>query len=275
MRIALAQFGAGPDKADNVVRARRFIETAAADHGADLVVLPEFFNTIYFAQYADVRRYWDLAEPEDGTSLGAIAEQAAASGVHVVAPIYEEATAGRHFDTAFVVDPAGTVVCRYRKTHAPLVETGFEKLYYTPGSQFPTFEVNGWCCGISICYDWRFPEAARAVAVKGAELIVMPFAARRTRMWEEALRTRAWENQAYVAVCNKVGQDGGWRFSGLSFVADPFGEVVARAGSEQEELVVATLDRAVLREARVSDFNWRDRRPEIYGDLTIPADACL
>jgi N-carbamoylputrescine amidase len=272
VKIALAQFGAGPETGANIEKAVNMIERAARDRDADLVVLPEFFNTIYFPQYPKVETYWPLAERADGPALSAIKAVAAAHRVHVVAPIYEEAHPGLHYDTAFLVDAAGEIRGRYRKTHAPLVEGGYEKLYYTAGTRYPVFDVHGWRCGITICYDWRFPEAARALGVQGAELIIMPFAARQTRMWHEALATRAWENQAYVAVCNKVGRDDGWLFSGRSFVVDPFGEIVVEAGSEGDELITATLDRETLRRARVSDFNWRDRRPELYAPLTTQAD---
>ena len=145
-------------------------------------MLPEFFNTVYFPQYSNVGSYWSFAEPEDGKTVRTIADAASTLGVTVVAPIYEEAHAGLHFDTAFVINPSGEIVSRTRKTHAPLVEGGYEKLYYTPGSRFPVFDVSGWRCGISICYDWRFPEVARSLAVQGAELIIMPFAARPVRM---------------------------------------------------------------------------------------------
>lgn len=271
MRIAVAQFSAVADKVTNVEKAARLVRRAAAE-GADLVVLPEFFNTIYFPQYSDVRTHWSLAEPDDGVTIQTIARTAQEAGVTIVAPIYEEAQPGLHYDTAFVIGTTGEIVAKYRKTHAPLVEGGYEKMYYTPGSQFPVFVVNGWRCGVTICYDWRFPEAARSLGVQGAELIVMPFAARPVPMWEEVLRTRAWENQAYVAVCNKVGQDDNWLFAGRSMIIDPFGEVLARCGSEDDALILANLDRGDLRRAGVADFNWRDRRPEIYQRLTVPAD---
>jgi predicted amidohydrolase len=271
MKIALAQFGAGTDIAANVATAVEWIERAAAE-GAELVVLPEFFNTPYFPQYSSVADHWSLAETSNGRTITAVREAAERRRITVVATIYEEAHAGLHYDTAFVVAPSGEIVERYRKTHAPLVPNGYEKLYYTPGTRFPVFTVSGWTCGISICYEWRFPEVARTLAVRGAELIVMPFAARRARMWDEALRTRAWENQTYVAVCNKVGLDDTWQFAGNSFIADPFGAVVAHGGSEGDALIVATLDRELLREARLTDFNWRDRRPELYGALTTSPD---
>lgn len=272
MNIALVQMGYSPaGREATLTRACELID-AAVHGGAELVVLPEFFNTPYFPQHPEVRKYWDLAEPDDGPSLTTVRERAAHHGISIIAPIYEEASRGFHYDTAFVVGVSGEIVGRYRKTHAPAIEGGYEKLYYTPGSEFPVFGIGEWQVGVIICYDWRFPEAARSVAVQGADLIVVPFATPRMNMWHQALSTRAWENQVYLAVCNKVGIDGDWIFFGTSLIVDPFGNVVAQAGDSDEAVISAEISLAEVSRARVEDFNWRDRRPEIYGGLAWRSD---
>jgi predicted amidohydrolase len=266
MRLALIQLrSSASEPGENVAAALRRIDSAAELGQHDLFVLPEFFNTPYFAQSPEIGRHVGYAEPEDGPSLTAVREKARSLGTSVVASIYEDAGPGLLFDTAFLIGPDGELAGRYRKTHAPAIEGGYEKLYYRPGSEFPVFAVGPWRVGILICYDWRFPEAARSLAVQGAELIVLPFATPPMRMWNEGLRTRAWENQVYVAACNRVGLDGDWDFSGTSLVADPYGELVAQASDSEEDVLSVELSLERLRAARLDDFNWRDRRPELYG----------
>jgi N-carbamoylputrescine amidase len=269
MRLAVVQLGpAGPDVEQNVARACDLLKTAVEEHGADLAVLPEFANTWYFPQSSAVSKYWDLAERSDGPSLTRFRETARDLGCYVVAPIYEEAMDGLHFDSAFFLGPEGDIRGCYRKTHAPAIDGGYEKLYYTPGSRYPVFDLEEWRVGLLICYDWRFPEAARALAIQGAHLILYPFATGAMRMWREALATRAWENQVYLAAANRAGQEGDWLFSGESLIVDPYGEIIVDAGPEGACIVSADLDMGRLREARVRDFNWRDRRPDTYDILS-------
>ena len=274
MRIALLQIGCRScSSGDNVDNAARWVEEAYRTYNPDLIVLPEFFNTCYFPQYNDIQRYWNLAEPLDGRAVTALREQARDLSTCIAAGIYERGSTGIHFDTAVFVESDGSLAGAYRKIHAPAVPGGYEKLYYVPGTQYSVFDTStGWKVGLLICYDWRFPEAARSLAIGGADLILMPFATPPMRLWSEALRTRAWENQLYVATCNRVGQDGNWVFAGASLVADPWGDVVAEGGAN-EEIVVADLDIEQISRARGTDFNWRDRRPDTYHALVRAADA--
>ena len=274
MRIVLLQVSIQSHKSSNNVEyVGEWVREACRKYAPDLVVLPEFFHAFYFPQHSDVQRYWSLAEPLDGPAVTALREWARDLKTCIVAGIYERASMGIQFDTAVMVESDGSVAGTYRKVHAPGVSGGYEKLYYVPGSQYPVFTTStGWKVGLLICYDWRFPEAARSLAVRGAELILMPFATPPMRLWSEVLRTRAWENQLYVAACNRVGQDGSWAFAGRSLVADPWGDVIAEGGSE-EQIIVADIDVEQIGLARSTDFNWRDRRPDTYGDLVRPPDA--
>ncbi|MCC7273105.1 MAG: acyltransferase [Alphaproteobacteria bacterium] len=270
MRLAVVQMTSGGDVAANVSRACAWID-AAADEGADLVLLPEFFNTIYFAQYQN-RAHFALAEPEDGATLTAVRARAAARNVAVVATIYEIAGPGLYYDTAFLVDRTGTVLLRYRKTH-PSAVLSLEKLYFRYGTRFPTATLNEWRVGIGICYDLSFPETARALMLNGAELILAPYATSRTDMFQELLRTRAFENGCFLAAANKVGVEGGWTFGGGSLIAGPRGQIMASAGTEGETMLVADIERRSVFDARIAFPSVRDRRPDLYRTITAEVDA--
>jgi N-carbamoylputrescine amidase len=266
MRIAAVQMTSGADVAANTARACREIATAATAQRADLVVLPEFFNTLYFAQYQDKAQF-ALAEPEDGPTLTAVRETARRHQVAVIATLYETAAPGLYFDTAFHIDPAGEIVFRYRKVH-PAAVLSLEKLYFRYGARFDTYGFGEWRVGIGICYDMAFPETARSLAVNGAELLVAPYATSRTAMFQEVLRTRAFENGCFLVAANKVGREGGWTFGGQSLIADPTGAVLASADAQGETIIVAEISREAVLRARIDFPTRRDRRPELYGAIT-------
>src|SRR5690606_39582630 len=152
-----------------------------------LVVLPEFFNTIFFAQYQD-STYHDLAESEAGPTISAMREAAQRNGIAVVATIYEKVAPGLYFDTAMHIDTDGSIVFKYRKVH-PAGVLSLEKLYFRYGTRFDTYAFNEWKVGIGICYDMGFPETARCLAVNGAELLLAPYATSRLNMRREVLST--------------------------------------------------------------------------------------
>jgi N-carbamoylputrescine amidase len=266
MRVAAVQMTSGTDVAENTARACRAIEAAATAHGAALVVLPEFFNTLYFAQDQD-KAHFALAEPEDGPTLTAVRAAAARHGIAVIATIYEMAGPGLYFDTAFHIDRAGEIVFRYRKVH-PAAVLSLEKLYFRYGARFDTYRMGEWRIGIGICYDMAFPETARSLAVNGAELLVAPYATSRTSMFQEVLRTRAFENGCCLVAANKVGREGGWTFGGQSLIVDPAGKVLAAADQQAETIITADLSREAVIRARIDFPSRRDRRPELSGAIT-------
>lgn len=265
MKIAAVQMGSTQDRDANVAKACAYIDEAARSHGAELVLLPEFFNTIYFAQYWDMK-YCALAEPEDGPTITSIRECAQKNRVHVVATIYELAGAGLYFDTAMHIDPQGAIRFKFRKIHPAAVKS-LEKLYFRYGSKLPTYAMGEWRIGIGICYDMMFPETARVLTVNGAELLLAPYATTRTHMYQEILRTRAFENGAYLVAANKVGLDDGWDFGGLSLIVDPTGVVLDTADSKTEKLLFAEIERDTVIEARRRFPILRDRRPDLYGPI--------
>jgi predicted amidohydrolase len=273
LRLGMIQMNSKvKDRDHNVDVACRYIDEAAGQ-GSDLIALPEFFNTEYFAQYWDYS-YVSYAEPEDGHTIQRVRAKAREHGLHICATIYEAQSPGIYFDTAFMIDPAGEIVGKYRKTH-PAAMRSVEKIYYRGGTRFPVWDVKGFRVGAIICYDHFFPEAARSVAVNGAEVILGPFAAPHVPVWDQVMISRAYENAAYVAPCNKVGREDTWTFGGSSMVVDPFGEVVHQASSEDDEVFVAELSRERVIEARIQHPFLRDRRPEVYGSLLSTDEQAL
>ena len=270
MKLCLIQMNSTPDHAENVARAAGYIDAAVAAALPDLVVVPEFFNHPYVFQYRDYRHI-DEAESEDGIAISAMRAKAREHGIHIIATIFEEESAGICYDSAIVIDPAGEILGRYRKAH-PAAVRSLEKIYFRYGSHFPVFRIGAWRVGINICYDTFFPESARCAAVNGAELIVVPFACPPIACWQETMRTRAFENGVYFAPCNKVGLEGEWTFGGRSMIVAPISEVLAEAGDEGDETITATLDRARVFEARRNWPMFRDRRPDLYTSITTPTE---
>jgi N-carbamoylputrescine amidase len=265
LRLALVQMNSKEKARDqNVEKACRYIDKAVSD-GTQIIVLPEFFNIEYFFFGRDYS-YVSYAEPDDGPTMTKIRDKSREHRVWIIATIYEEEAPGVYFDTAMVVTPEGEIAGKYRKVH-PSAVGSLEKIYFKRGSRFPIFDVLGWRIGISICYDNSFPETARILAVKGAELIVMPFATPHYDMWEKMLMARAFDNLSYVAVCNKVGNECGYTFAGSSLIISPYGEVIRKGSTEDDEIIAETLDLKNVYEARRRYPMFRDRRPETYREL--------
>ncbi len=267
LRIALAQLNSGSHDRDvNLRAAERAIDEAAAA-GAELIVLPEFFNLPYFAQYWD-RSLTSLAESADGPTMDMVRRCAAEREVFICSTIYERRRAGWYFDTAFLVNPFGEISGSYEKVHPAAVES-LEKIYFRAGSRFPVWDIDGFKVAAIICYDHFFPESARCAALNGAELVIGPFAAPKstTGLWREIMVTRAFENGVYMAPCNKVGREGEWLFKGSSMVVDPLGAVLSEAGEDDECIVLAEVFKKDVISARTKFPMVRDRMPSAYHPL--------
>lgn len=270
LSVALTQYASAiGDKDANVEKACRMIEEAA-EASADLVLLPEYFNTEYFAQYRDYS-YLDYAEKDDGPSLSRVRETARKRQVFVAANFYEDAGAGHLFNTTALVDPEGAIIGKYRKTH-PAAIRSLEKIFFRYGTQFNVFPVHGWNVGIITSDDNFYPEATRCAAVAGADLILMPQAVIRGILWEEVYQTRAFENSLYIAIANKVGVEDQFDFCGKSLVADPFGGLVLLTDDVSEGVHLATLDIGNVYAARKRFHLYRDRRPDLYKLLVQETD---
>ena len=277
MKLALIQMQSKVGEIEeNVDRGCDLIDQACAE-GADLIVLPEFWSTGYFPAFVDYG-YYDLAAPDDGLAMTRVVAKAREHGVHIVSTIYEEDSPGLYYNTSMIVDPDGQIIHKYRKVQVP-ARRALEKLYYRGGSRFPVSRVGDWKVGIMLCYDSFFPESARCLALKGAELILVPFGASTTEgmIWDQLMMTRAFENCAYVAPCNSIGSitmDNGDVFTlgGKSMVVDPTGRIVEQAGVEEETVLYAALDRARVYDVRRQYFMFRDRRPDAYGAITAATE---
>jgi len=268
----------GEDPAENLDRALHGIEEAA-DRGAELVCLPELFRSRYFCQSEDVSRF-ELAEAVPGPTTEALAKRAAARGVTVVGSVFERRAPGLYHNTAVVLDEEGRLAGVYRKMHIPDDPLYYEKFYFTPGDLgFGAFATRRARVGPLVCWDQWFPEAARLAALAGAEVLVYPTAigwqldegpeedAAQHDAWETVQRAHAIANGVFVAVVNRVGPEEGIRFWGQSFVADPFGRILGRAGAEGEEVLVVECDLAEIERLRREWPFLRDRRVDAYADL--------
>jgi len=280
----------GPDPDHNLdVALARIGE--AAEREADLVLLPELFRSQYFCQRED-HSLFSLAEPIPGPTVSRLADAAREGHISVIAPLFERRAAGLYHNSVVGIDQDGRIAGLYRKMHIPDDPLYFEKFYFAPGDLgFQAFSLSELTVGPLICWDQWYPEAARITALLGAELLVYPtaigwhpgekeeFGEAQHDAWRTVQRAHAIANGVYVAVANRVGLehgdvrgdrvDGpGIEFWGGSFVADPFGRVIAEASTEHEELLVVDIDHRRVEETRQHWPFLRDRRVDAYGPIT-------
>jgi N-carbamoylputrescine amidase len=276
--LGLVQMSCAPEPAKNLDKAIARIEEAAS-RGAQVICLQELFRSHYPCQVEDPK-FFDLAEPIPGPSTEALGKVAAARRVAIVASLFERRAPGVYHNTAVVLDADGRIAGRYRKMHIPDDPRYYEKFYFTPGDlDFTTHRTAYGSMGVLVCWDQWFPEAARLTAMAGAQVLFYPTAIGwwhgetpddRTKMleaWKTIQRAHAIANGVYVAVVNRTGIEADLEFWGSSFVADPFGEVIASAGASREETLVVECDFGKIERTR---RNWpflRDRRIDAYGDL--------
>ena len=262
----------------NLEKALTRIEEAAA-RGAKVICLQELFHSRYFCQSEEARNF-DLAEPIPGPTTEALSAAAAARKVVIVGSIFERRAEGIYHNTAVVLDADGRLAGRYRKMHIPDDPHYYEKFYFTPGDlDFTAHRTAHATVGALVCWDQWFPEAARLVALAGAQIVFYPTAIgwersevepvrrRQLQAWETVQRGHAIANGVFVVAVNRVGVEDSLQFWGNSFVVDPFGEVIARADASAEEILVTDCDLGLIEETR---RNWpflRDRRIDAYGDL--------
>jgi N-carbamoylputrescine amidase len=280
--VGLIQMRCSDDPGENLNRACVMLRQASGQ-GAQVACLPELFRTRYFCQVEDAARF-DLAEPIPGPTTEALAQLARETSLVVVGSIFERRAPGIYHNTAVVLDADGQLLGRYRKMHIPDDPLYYEKYYFTPGDLgFQTFPTRHARVGTLVCWDQWFPEAARLTALHGAEILFYPtaigwhpaekaeFGAAQASAWETIQRAHAIANGVFVAAVNRVGHEGppggGLEFWGGSFLADPFGRILAHAGDD-EKVLIATCDPKLQEETR---RNWpflRDRRIDAYAPLT-------
>ncbi len=268
MRIALVQQRATPDKQDNLRRGLEALSEAAG-HGADLVCYAELAFEPFYPQRPPTGQVRELAEPVPGPTTEAFSAKAAELGVVAVLNLFER-DGDRTFDCSPVIDADGGLVGRTRMVHITDYPCFHEQDYYTPGDTgAPVYSTRAGRIGVAICYDRHYPEYLRALALRGADLIVVPQAGAVDEwpddLFEAEMRVAAFQNGYFTALCNRVGQEERLDFAGESFVCDPAGRVVARAPSQQETILYADLDLAEVAASHARQLFLRDRRPDLYG----------
>ena len=295
--VGLVQMRMGADPEENLASAVRHVEDAAR-LGANIVCLPELFRAQYFCQREDIRLF-DLAESIPGPSTAKLSEIARKLHVAIVASLFERRAAGLYHNTAVTLNADGAIASVYRKMHIPDDPLYYEKYYFAPGDLgFQAVDTAFGRVGTLVCWDQWFPEGARLTALKGAEVLFYPtaigwhpaekdeFGAAQYDAWQTIQRAHAIANGVYVAGVNRVGlehgevklQHGanlgnraggpGLEFWGGSFLADPFGRVIAKASHEKEEILIGEVDLALMEDTR---RNWpflRARRIDAYGPIT-------
>lgn len=282
-RVGLIQMRCSTEPADNLRRATEMLREAAAK-GANVACVPELFMGPYFCQSEEAATF-DLAEPIPGPTTEALGRLAKETGMVIVGSIFERRTAGVYHNTIALLDADGSLAGRYRKMHIPDDPLFYEKYYFTPGDLgFKAFDTAHAKVGTLICWDQWYPEAARLTALQGAEVLFYPtaigwhpgekaeFGEAQADAWETSQRGHAIANGVFVAAVNRIGHegaaDGGIEFWGSSFIADPFGRILAKASRDQEEVLLADCDPRLQEETR---RNWpflRDRRIDAYAPIT-------
>lgn len=285
LRVAVVQMSCSADKAANVDKAAARIAEAAGQ-GATVICLQELFATHYPCQSEDHARFaW--AEPIPGPSTERLATLAKEHRVTILGSMFERRAPGLYHNTAAFFNPQGEIAGVYRKMHIPDDPLYYEKFYFTPGDLgFQAFDVpatkDGGSArmGTCICWDQWYPEAARLTALAGAELIFYPtaigwlpeekavYGASQHSAWETMMRSHAIANGVFIAAPNRVGMEGGVQFWGGSFIADPYGNLLAKASHDQEEILIADCDLSLIDTCRTHWPFLRDRRIDAYGDLT-------
>ena len=286
IRVGFLQQHNTADTKDNILRLGEGI-TDLAKRGAQLIVLQELHNTLYFCQTEDVDLF-DLAETIPGPSTKLYRELAKKLGVVIVASLFEKRAAGLYHNTAVVIESNGEIVGKYRKMHIPDDPAYYEKFYFTPGDMgFHPIQTSLGKLGVLVCWDQWYPEAARLMAMQGAEMLIYPTAIgyadndtpeeqQRQRMaWQTVMRGHAVANGLPVIAVNRVGfepdpsgQTAGIQFWGTSFVAGPQGEILYEASTDDEESIIVEMDMDRSEQVRRWWPFLRDRRIDAYGDIT-------
>lgn len=286
LTVALVQQRCSADRQSNLQTSEARIREAAAS-GAELVLLQELHTSLYFCQREDPALF-DLAEPIPGPATDRLGELARELGVVIVASLFEKRSAGLYHNTAVVLEKDGTIAGRYRKMHIPDDPGYYEKFYFTPGDLgFTPIDTSVGRLGVLVCWDQWFPEAARLMALAGAELLLYPTAIgwdendtadeqqRQLEAWQISQRAHAVANGLPVLSCNRTGietdpENGNRiRFWGNSFVAGPQGEILASASADDEDLLIVNIDLDRSENVRRIWPYLRDRRIDAYPDLML------
>jgi predicted amidohydrolase len=269
MNIALIQQHATKNKNANVARGLSALETAARN-GAQLACFAELAFEWFYPQHPADSGFRELAEPLDGPTVTAFRRKARELGIVTVINLYERE--GNHtYDSSPVIDADGTLLGVTRMVHITEYACFHEQGYYTPGDKgAPVFTTKAGRIGVAICYDRHFPEYMRALAVGGADLVIVPQAGAVDEwpegLYEAEMRVAAFQNGYFTALCNRVGKEDKLDFAGESFVCAPDGQVLARAKQGTDEILYADLDFTQLAQSNARQLFMKHRRPQLYAD---------
>ena len=286
MKIGLIQQHNTSDREDNISRLENSIRQLK-EQGAQIVVMQELHNSLYFCQVENVNNF-DLAEPIPGPSTERFGKLAKELGIVIVTSLFEKRAPGLYHNTAVVIENDGTIAGKYRKMHIPDDPAYYEKVYFTPGDiGFEPIKTSVGTLGVLVCWDQWYPEAARLMALKGAEMLIYPTAIgyessdtpeeqeRQREAWTTVQRGHAVANGIPVIAVNRTGhepdpsgQTKGISFWGSSFVAGPQGEMIFRAPKDEDASVVLDIDIAHSEQVRRWWPFLRDRRIDRYGEIT-------
>ena len=289
-RVGLIQMSTGPEPEQNLQRAIEHVRKAASQ-GAQVICLPELFQTQYFCQREDAALF-DLAEPIPGPTTEKLGKIAKELNIVLVASLFEKRAPGVYHNTAAIFETDGSLKGLYRKMHIPDDPLYYEKFYFTPGDLgFRAFDTKPGKIGTLVCWDQWYPEGARLTALQGASILLYPtaigwhpaekaeFGVAQHDAWRTIQRAHAIANGVYVGVVNRVGFEygdirgnratgAGLEFWGGSFLCDPFGRVIAEASHDKEEILIGDVDLKAMEDVR---RNWpflRDRRIDSYAPIT-------
>ncbi|MBH0230664.1 nitrilase-related carbon-nitrogen hydrolase [Halobacillus yeomjeoni] len=253
----------------------------AAEKGAQIICLQEIFYGPYFCAEQNAKWYDSAEEIPEGPTTTQFQALARELGVVIILPIYEREGIATYYNTAAVIDADGSYLGKYRKQHIPHVKVGdegcgfWEKYYFKPGNLgYPVFDTAFAKVGVYICYDRHFPEGARLLGLKGAEIVFNPsatVAGLSEYLWKLEQPAHAVANGYYLGAINRVGTEGPWNmgeFYGQSYLVDPRGSFVATGSRDEEEVIIGEMNKKMIREVRDLWQFYRDRRPETYGEMT-------
>lgn len=284
-KVGLTQYSFTGNLKENLNKAEKLIEDADKK-GANVICLPELFNSLYFCQSENID-FFDLAETIPGPSTNKLSEIAKKLKVVLIVPLFEKRNLGLYHNSVVVINTIGEIIGIYRKMHIPDDPAYYEKFYFTPGDLgYKVFDTEFGKIGTLICWDQWYPEAARLTALKGAEVIFYPTAIgwhpfekdehgkAQFESWQTIQRSHAIANGVYIASVNRIGLEkqnpdsAGIEFWGKSFVCDPQGVILTEASHDNEEVIVAEIDLDRIEYIR---RNWpflRDRRIDSYQNIT-------
>ena len=282
VKAGLIQAGIGTNDLDNPERLRvqmldkhlKLISDASR-LGVQVLCLQELFYSSYFPAEENVRWYEMVEKVPEGPTTSLMQDVAKKHGMVLIVPVYEEDQPGVYYNSAAVLDADGTYLGKYRKTHIPHLAPGFwEKFYFRPGNLgYPVFDTQFCKLGVYICYDRHFPEGARILGLKGAEIVFNPsatVAGLSEYLWTLEQPAHAVANGYFMGAVNRVGWEQPWNigeFYGSSYFCDPRGQIISKGSRDKDEVVVADMDLDMIREVKNIWQFYRDRRPESYGPL--------